>query len=643
MFKHICRLQRSHTATTLQGVRFACFCLGDRAYGPQFCAAGRKLGARLVQLGSKAVCSVGYGDDGTPNGGVFVDLDEWLEQSLLPVLGRKTESDTVQRESDVLPYPPVEGMYTVRSIPVGIDGVDTDASKVSLQRDSDAFLEFYGTSCPMTAYPSRQGDNKSNTNGSNDHDGDGSGGIGPSAARWPMKGIVESNDRLTAVDWEQDTRHVRIQLPSNVIATVNSTATHNSSSSNTTTKSSVYAAGDIATVVPFNPPEAVEKLLSVLSDHIRATADEWIEMNRQSSDRWSTTTAWPQKCTLRGLFTYCADIQSLPEREDLRALARYCSVNTSTDKDTDAHSEPSSSSFKEQQEKLISLSEASGSALYADYILREKRCWADVLYDFDAIRIPSVAALLELLPPIRPRHFSIASPSSCDSLELCVAVVQGTTPLGRSYRGLCSSYLASLQRNDPIYMWIRPGSFGRLPLGWDEQRRSFQSPVLCVGAGTGVAPLRSILLEREQQRRQHSPSPDLPATTTTTTMDSGLPEPDGLLVFGCRKETADFYYHQEWKDLQATGALSLHTAFSRDQWHKIYVQQVLQQNSDQVIAHVLHKRGAVYVAGGAKMGRAVKDELVEILGKVVEGGEGTAQKLLKRMQLQGKFSIEAWS
>ena len=44
---------------------FALFCLGDRAYGPQFCAAGRKLAVRLLQLGMSPFCEVGYGDDNT--------------------------------------------------------------------------------------------------------------------------------------------------------------------------------------------------------------------------------------------------------------------------------------------------------------------------------------------------------------------------------------------------------------------------------------------------------------------------------------------------------------------------------------------------------------------------------------------------
>ena len=101
----------------------------------------------------------------------------------------------------------------------------------------------------------------------------------------------------------------------------------------------------------------------------------------------------------------------------------------------------------------------------------------------------TISHLLALLPSIAPRHFSIASSpsfmklqsSSCSSeeggfeLDLCVAVVEGTTPFGRSYTGCCSNYLASVAPKDTaststaggsdiVRLWIHPGSFSKLPM-----------------------------------------------------------------------------------------------------------------------------------------------------------------------------------
>jgi NADPH-ferrihemoprotein reductase len=120
--------------------------------------------------------------------------------------------------------------------------------------------------------------------------------------------------------------------------------------------------------------------------------------------------------------------------------------------------------------------------------------------------------------------------------------------------------------------------------------------------------------------------------------------PDNIIVFGCRRESMDFYYKDEWTALVASRHLSLHTAFSQDQWHKMYVQQVVRdaRGGSLIAEHILEHHGAVFIAGGAKMARAVKDEIIECLAKVV-GDVKQAQGVLKTMQRQGKFAVEAWN
>jgi sulfite reductase alpha subunit-like flavoprotein len=154
-----------------------------------------------------------------------------------------------------------------------------------------------------------------------------------------------------------------------------------------------------------------------------------------------------------------------------------------------------------------------------------------------------------------------------------------------------------------------------------------------VGAGTGIAPLRSLILEREAIFKKES----------KCSVDIADQTPDNLLIFGCRKQSADFYYGDTWKTLVTEKRLGLWTAFSRDQWHKIYVQQVLRgaDNGKLVEKHILEHGGAIYVAGGAKMARAVKEEVLECLANVV--GEKQAAILLKRLNQQGRYNVEAWS
>lgn len=632
-------LRKSLLTDTYANVQFALFALGDRAYGPTaFCAAGRKLAARMVQLGATPFCSVGFGDDGTPNGGVFADLDVWLDAELLPKFtGGSAGGNDVDNTVGLM-----DPLYLVRVIGACNDanGDDTNAKLKGEEWNSDKYRteydEFFSSACPATAYRYDDG-----------------GRMDPAAssaatADPPMFGHVVKNERITSSDWMQDTRHIEIQVDCK-----QSTAFG--------VDNLPYAAGDVATILPSNGEESVAKFLSVLPTNIQAMADVPIEISHLAG----SPTPWPNKCTLRGLLTYCADISSLPEREDLRALAPYCHLDHEAGS---AH-----------REKLISLSETTDAALYGDYVLREKRSWIDVLYDFDSIQYDGINSggkpsaltiehLLTILPPIMPRHFSIASAPTATVLDgstngsrfhvdLCVAVVKGITPHGRSYTGLCSGYLSRLVPSDPgalsIRLWIRPGSFGALPLKATQplladigpMRRHFESPVLCIGAGTGVAPLRSLILERDAVRCINSDHSDTYQNQSTDNATSSTQLVDNILVFGCRKQSADFYYESEWKSLSDRAALRLLTAFSRDQYYKMYVQRVAREADEgtMLTRHILENGGAVYIAGGAKMAHCVKDEIVECLAAALPGGEREAKLVLRKRAKVGRFSVEAWS
>ena len=125
---------------------------------------------------------------------------------------------------------------------------------------------------------------------------------------------------------------------------------------------------------------------------------------------------------------------------------------------------------------------------------------------------------------------------------------------------------------------------------------------------------------------------------------------DQILVFGSRKETTDFLYRDEWL-LGMDKHLKLLTAFSQDQNHKVYVQQVLSKEDNELFIahHILEHKGAVYIAGGAKMSRAVNQEIIECLAEVMGGGVSderaliSAKRILKKMNKLGTYRIEAWN
>lgn len=96
--------------------------------------------------------------------------------------------------------------------------------------------------------------------------------------------------------------------------------------------------------------------------------------------------------------------------------------------------------------RLLELSRSEGADLFHSYCTEERRNYVEVLEDFSSVDIP-LSALIDLLPPLLPRHYSIAG--SCmerpQTVELCIALVQYRTRYGRSIEGVCSSWLQTLQ------------------------------------------------------------------------------------------------------------------------------------------------------------------------------------------------------
>jgi sulfite reductase alpha subunit-like flavoprotein len=623
----------------------------------------------------------GFGDDGTPNGGVFYDLDQWIQNTLLPTLISISSTDqTIPSSSSSSSTSPVQPLKAAASPPVPPPYRVTvhQPSKINFDEPHtieewqqyefhQSYLSFFQKQAPITAYEYNHKNQRccpttTLTKALVDDPTNSA-----TSTTVLLQGRVVQNDRITASDWEQDTRHICIQIGHQdeqmIVHHHDQNESHeNEESISWSLDALPYRAGDVASILPTNSPAAVSQFLKVLPPSIHEIADCVLDIQSDASMIRSRCFSeigyahWPRTCTLRGWLTYCADIHALPEREDLRALSSYCS---------ERHARGN-----EQKEKLMAMSETKASALYADYVLREKRNWTEVLYDFDSLREDgsklTVEVLLGLLSPIRPREFSIASSPTLDwlmddtqkdekrqdnlsvekrkyfSIELCVAVVEGTTRLGRKYHGLCSKYLGEITRGSSLRMWIRPGSFQGLNLEVNDigiDGVQLTNPVLLVGAGTGVAPLRGMILEREAVLSMHGSAVRQPNTL--------IQNRDSILVFGCRKESADFYYAKEWRGLEQSGGLGLLTAFSRDQWHKIYVQQVIAKAEveNRLLSRVLIERnGSVYIAGGPKMARAVKDTIVESLAKsFFDDDEKRAQQFLTMLQRAGRLSIEAWS
>ena len=224
-----------------------------------------------------------------------------------------------------------------------------------------------------------------------------------------------------------------------------------------------------------------------------------------------------------------------------------------------------------------------------------------------------LAGLLRSLPS---RLYSVASSQLAHAGEthLLVGAVRWHSH-ARDRKGVASTFLADQRKaGQTIKVYTKSNRHFRLPT--DPQR-----PIIMIGAGTGIAPYRSFVAEREAQ---------------------GAKGPSWL-VFGERNFSHDFLYQLEWQDYLASGALSrLDVAFSRDQSEKFYVQHRLWQHRDDV-RRWIGDGAHLYVCGDEKrMAHDVDETLVCILAELHGGDAVAGRAQLKALAKDGRYQRDVY-
>ncbi|CAF96712.1 unnamed protein product, partial [Tetraodon nigroviridis] len=355
-----------------------------------------------------------------------------------------------------------------------------------------------------------------------------------------------------------------------------------------------FAAGDVVTMYPHNCPEDVQQFCQLLRLDLEASFTLKPAYNTAAPCRI------PQPCTMRSLVESFLDISSVPRRSFFELLSTFATNEL-------------------EREKLVEFSSPAGQEELYSYCNRPRRTALEVLADFPHTTAElRVDYLLDLFPEIQARSFSIASSLRTHPrrLQILVAVVQYKTKLYKPRRGLCSSWLASLdpkQGEVVVPLWVKRGT-----LKFPEDK---DTPVIMVGPGTGVAPFRSALQERIAEGK-HS----------------------NVLFFGCRSESKDFYFRSEWERAKQMGHLTLFTAFSRDQQEKVYVQHRVTENARLLWELITKKKGCFYIAGNAKqMPASVRSALKEVFQQEGTLSSEAAEQMLVVMENSGRLQCETWS
>ena len=249
----------------------------------------------------------------------------------------------------------------------------------------------------------------------------------------------------------------------------------------------------------------------------------------------------------------------------------------------------------------------------------EEYCWGrefiDLITDFPgAVATPQ--ELFNVLQRLVPRLYSIASSQLAhpDVAETSVRVVRYDTH-GRGRLGVASGQLGERAHvGEKLPIFLHQNQNFRLP-------EDSAAPVIMVGPGTGIAPFRAFLEERQ------------------ATGASG----DNWLFFGDQHVASDFLYQEQLTAMQKDGILTrLDTAFSRDQKAKIYVQDRLREHAAELYAWL--ERGAYfYVCGDATlMAKAVELALLDAIAAGSQSTPEGATEYLAAMKKQKRYQRDVY-
>jgi len=224
----------------------------------------------------------------------------------------------------------------------------------------------------------------------------------------------------------------------------------------------------------------------------------------------------------------------------------------------------------------------------------------------DAAQFLEVVGILE---PTAPRLYSISSSPEAHGGEIHITVTKDTFVVnGETKHGLCSDALSQLSTDHSLDFYIHRNSQFKLP--------AEDKDVIMIGPGTGIAPFRSFLAERD------------------ATGASGK----NWLFFGDQHFTTDFLYQTEIQNWIQTGVLTrMNTAFSRDQKEKVYVQHKMHRHAEELYKW-LEEGAHLYICGAKEpMSVDVENALLSIIREQGKKNAAQAESYLNELIEAGRF------
>ncbi|CAK3940835.1 cytochrome P450 reductase 1 [Lecanosticta acicola] len=372
-----------------------------------------------------------------------------------------------------------------------------------------------------------------------------------------------------------------------------------------------YKTGDHLGVWPANPKPEVERLLQSLG---KLSAKN-TPVSLRSLDAETKLKA-PTPTTLEALFGSYLEVCAAVPRETIAALIQFG---------------PSEAA----KQRLIQLSsdKAAYEQLCDTQYLNLGRLLQHVAPGEGAWKDVPLSLVVEVLPAMQPRYYSISSSSVVHARQVAItAVVSDKRMQGQAIvPGLCTNHLLDTQRaflgsvspaaaETRLYAHVRKSTF-KMPA-------SMSQPIIMVAAGTGIAPFRGFLQERARLSKM------------------GREIGRTILFFGCRNQSQDYLYADELKEWASRPELnfSLITAFSRPSngEQKVYVQDRVKEYADEVCELVTEQEASFYICGSAAMARDVSKAVTDEVQQRHEWSDEQAKGFIDKQKRIKRWHQDVW-
>ncbi|MEM7214318.1 MAG: cytochrome P450 [Pseudomonadota bacterium] len=352
-----------------------------------------------------------------------------------------------------------------------------------------------------------------------------------------------------------------------------------------------YQTGDHLCIVPKNDRELVKRV----ERRFGLSSKARIQISAKSSESIQLPTDTP--ISVRYLLSELVELQAPASRKDVEALMHHTEC---------PNSQPA-------------LKALAGDD-YREKVFLKRVTVLDLLERFPACEVP-FGIFIELLPMMAQRYYSISSSHMGKEghCTITVGVVDEPAISGNGqFKGVCSNHLARLDEGGSVFASLRPTKAGfRLP-------ESPETPIIMIGPGTGIAPFRGFLQERAILKK------------------SGKQLGSAALYFGCRHPDQDFLYRDELEGFAKDKVADLHVAFSREKKKKVYVQDLIRENRDQ-IWEMIEKGAHIYVCGdGSRMEPDVRRALTTIYSEETDVGVEAANAWLEQMIAENRYVLDVW-